>query len=78
MKILSRLLSSRAIDIRKGKAVALKGKFSHHELAEIGSTAELNKISSGEIWISSIGKVTFSSEIPESKQQQFRNTLINI
>tara|TARA_B100001971_G_scaffold196136_1_gene203641 strand:+ start:1851 stop:2093 length:243 start_codon:yes stop_codon:yes gene_type:complete len=77
MKLISRILANQAIGIKEGKAFTLKGKHTSRFLSEVSSTCRLNEIESGEIWIGSNRSVTFSKEIPEEKQQQFRNTINN-
>ena len=75
MRYLSRLLSAQAIGIVDGRVKALKGNHTNQHLLEIAQTCQLNNIQSGEIWIGSTGKITFSREIPKDKHQQFRNVI---
>ncbi|MES2982638.1 MAG: hypothetical protein V4727_10020 [Verrucomicrobiota bacterium] len=77
MKFLSRLLSSQAICIKKGKAISLKGKHTNRHLSEIASLCEENGVYEAEIWLSGNRKITFSSEIPEKIHQRLRNLIIN-
>ncbi len=77
MKFLSRLLSSQAICIKKGKAISLKGKRTNRYLSEIASLCEEHGAQKAEIWISGNGKITFSTEIPEKIHQRIRNIVIN-
>ena len=58
------------IDIRDGKAIARKGRFSHRVLMEIGEV-----VSNGSIRSTGDGRYLFSSDIPESLHQNLRNIL---
>jgi len=77
MKFLSRLLSSQAICIKKGKAISLKGKHTNRHLSEIASLCEEHGVQKAEIWINGNGKITFSPEIPQKIHQRLRNIINN-
>ena len=75
MKIISRLFSACAIQIRGSSARCIKGKILGRVLRDISSVAADNRIQDGEIWIDKIGRISFSSEIPSAIHQRCRNVL---
>jgi hypothetical protein len=75
MKFVSRLFSEYAIQIRGGSARCVKGKMLGRVMSDISSLASENNIQEGEIWINQAGRVSFSSEIPNTIHQRIRNVV---
>ncbi len=76
MKLISRLFATSAIRIHGGAAVCQKGRLTNRVLGDISILASEAGVESGEIWINPVGKVTFSSEIPEWLYQRIRNVIV--
>ena len=75
MKFLSRLFAEHAIQIRGESALCVKGKMLNRVLKDISSLASESGVKEGEIWISQLGEVSFSSEIPKAIHQRIRNVI---
>ena len=75
MKLFSRLFAEYAIQIRGGSARCVKGKMTNRVMSDISCLASEIHLEEGEIWINPVGKVSFSSEIPEAIHQRIRNVL---
>jgi hypothetical protein len=75
MKVISRLFSSHAIQIRNGAARCIKGKILSSVIYDITSLAEDYNLKEGEIWINQINKVSFSIDIPQMLHQRIRNVI---
>ena len=75
MNFITRLFADIAINISNGKATTVKGKLMRSTMMEITSLCRDYGIAKGEIWINSVGKVTFSSHIPKKLHQKVRNIL---
>ena len=75
MKLVSRLLSHRAIRVSGGRAEAVKGKLDGRLIREITSLCAEIGLLKCELWISGTGGVSFSREVPSQHHQKFRNVL---
>ena len=75
MKLISRILSQKAIGIRDGFATCLKGKVMGRTLSDVGSLTSQAGIVKGEIWVAANGRIRFSAEIPEQLHQRLRNVI---
>ncbi len=68
-----RLFASTAIRIESGKAQCIKGSLRSQVLSDITDICQTKGVTSGEVWISSAGRITFSKAIPDSAHQRIRN-----
>jgi hypothetical protein len=75
MKIISRFFSESAVQIRGGTAHCAKGKIMSRLLKDVSSLAVDFNVGQGEIWIDRVGKVSFSSDLPETMHQKIRNVI---
>ena len=75
MKLVSRLLSNRAIRISGGRAEVIKGKIDGRLVREITSLCAEIGLEKCEMWIDGTGRMIFSRDVPSQHHQKFRNVL---
>lgn len=76
MKWVQRLFAAIAIEVRDGKGTLLKGKIRAAGASEVASICRGAGVPNGEVWVSKMGKITISPEIPEALHQQIRNAVV--
>jgi len=75
MKPLLSFFHSEWIEIRGGRAEAVKGTFSHRTLSDISDVFTAYPELNGSIRSAGPGRYTFSGGIPEPLRQRVRNVL---
>lgn len=75
MKFFSRFFAYSAIRISGADVFVVKGKHTNRLLFAISSLCKDCEIDEGEIWFNSVGRVSFSKEIPERFHQRLRNVI---